>query len=43
MLTEWAAGELVYFGNAAGDQLRCTGWLVGQFVPAGLGVRHQPP
>ncbi|MGQ0446093.1 MAG: hypothetical protein ACT4O2_13455 [Beijerinckiaceae bacterium] len=30
-----------YFGNAAVDQLRNTGWFVGQFVPAGLGLRHQ--
>jgi hypothetical protein len=36
-----AADKLVYFGNAAIDQVRGTGWFVGQFVPAGLGVRHQ--
>lgn len=30
-----------YFGNAAVDQLRNTGWFVGQFVPAALGLRHQ--
>ena len=30
-----------YFGNAAVDQVRGTGWFVGQFVPAGLGLRHQ--
>lgn len=32
---------LFYFGNAAVDQLRNTGWFVGQFVPAELGLRHQ--
>lgn len=30
-----------YFGNAAEDQVRNTGWFVGQFVPAGHGLRHQ--
>lgn len=30
-----------YFGNAAVDQVRNTGWFVGQFVPAELGLRHQ--
>jgi hypothetical protein len=30
-----------YFGNAAVDQLRNTGWFIGQFVPAELGLRHQ--
>ncbi len=30
-----------YFGNAASDQLRGTGWFIGQFVPAELGARHQ--
>jgi hypothetical protein len=30
-----------YFGNAAMDQIRETGWFVGQFVPAELGQRHQ--
>ena len=30
-----------YFGNAASDQIRGTGWFVGQFVPAELGLRHQ--
>ena len=30
-----------YFGNAASDQIRETGWFVGQFVPAELGLRHQ--
>jgi hypothetical protein len=38
---QMGAGELVYFGNAAVDQVRGTGWFVGQFVPAELGVRHQ--
>ncbi len=31
--------QSIYFGNAAEDQVRGTGWFVGQFVPAGL--RHQ--
>ncbi len=30
-----------YFGNAPMDQIRQTGWFVGQFVPAELGHRHQ--
>ncbi len=30
-----------YFGNAASDQVRGTGWFVGQFIPAELGLRHQ--
>lgn len=30
-----------YFGNAAADQVRDSGWFVGQFVPAALGLRHQ--
>jgi hypothetical protein len=30
-----------YFGNAAADQMRNSGWFVGQFVPAELGLRHQ--
>ena len=30
-----------YFGNAAADQVRNSGWFVGQFVPAELGLRHQ--
>ena len=33
--------ETFYFGNAALDQIRGTGWFVGQFVPAELGQRHQ--
>jgi hypothetical protein len=32
---------LFYFGNAAVDQLRDSGWFVGQFVPAAEGLRHQ--
>jgi hypothetical protein len=32
---------LFYFGNAAVDQVRNTGWFVGQFVPAEQGLRHQ--
>jgi hypothetical protein len=30
-----------YFGNAAADQVRGSGWFVGQFVPLELGLRHQ--
>jgi hypothetical protein len=30
-----------YFGNAAVDQVRGTGWFVGQFVPPEMGLRHQ--
>ena len=30
-----------YFGNAAVDQARGTGWFVGQFVPPEMGLRHQ--
>jgi hypothetical protein len=30
-----------HFGNAARDQVRDTGWFVGQFVPAQMGLRHQ--
>jgi hypothetical protein len=30
-----------YFGNAASDQVGGTGWFLGQFVPAELGLRHQ--
>jgi hypothetical protein len=30
-----------YSGNAAVDQVRGTGWFVGQFVPPELGLRHQ--
>jgi hypothetical protein len=30
-----------YVGNAEIDQVRHTGWFIGQFVPAELGLRHQ--
>jgi hypothetical protein len=30
-----------YCGNAALDQVRGSGWFVGQFVPDALGLRHQ--
>ena len=30
-----------YFGNAMADQVGGSGWFVGQFVPAELGLRHQ--
>jgi hypothetical protein len=35
------ASHLIYFGNAEVDQVRGTGWFIGQFIPAALGVRHQ--
>jgi hypothetical protein len=35
------ANRSFYFGNAAVDQVRDTGWFVGQFVPPELGPRHQ--
>jgi hypothetical protein len=34
-------GNGFYFGNAEVDQVRNTGWFLGQFVPAALGLRHQ--
>ncbi len=33
--------DLFYFGNAKVDQVPGTGWFVGQFIPAELGLRHQ--
>ena len=33
--------EAYYIGNAEIDQVRGTGWFIGQFVPAELGLRHQ--
>jgi hypothetical protein len=30
-----------YFGNAETDQVRGSGWFIGQFVPAELGLRSQ--
>src|SRR5437660_8862111 len=30
-----------YYGNAITDQVRDSGWFVGQFVPTALGLRHQ--
>lgn len=33
------SSESYYFGNAAVDQVRDSGWFIGQFVPEGL--RHQ--
>ena len=30
-----------YFGNAVADQVRGSGWFVGQFVAPDLGLRHQ--
>src|SRR5439155_15539593 len=40
--SEWMGTERsFYFGNAAVDQVRGTGWFVGQFVPPEMGLRHQ--
>ena len=36
-----AGNEAFYFGNAKSDQVRDSGWFVGQFVPRELGLRHQ--
>lgn len=36
-----AGNEAFYFGNAKADQMRDSGWFVGQFVPPALGLRHQ--
>ena len=33
--------EPFYFGNAKADQVRSTGWFVGQFIPPEFGLRHQ--
>lgn len=33
--------ERFYFGNAIADQVRNSGWFVGQFVSPALGLRHQ--
>jgi len=33
--------EPFYFGNAEADQIGRSGWFVGQFVPAELGLRRQ--
>jgi hypothetical protein len=30
-----------YHGNASADQVRGSGWFIGQFVPPELGLRHQ--
>jgi hypothetical protein len=30
-----------YFGNATADQVRGSGWFIGQFVPPELGLRRQ--
>jgi hypothetical protein len=34
-------GEGFYFGNANADQVRSSGWFIGQFVAPELGLRHQ--
>ncbi len=36
-----AGNEAFYFGNATSDQVRDSGWFVGQFVSPALGLRHQ--
>ena len=33
--------QYYYFGNASTDQVRGSGWFIGQFVPPALGLRHQ--
>jgi hypothetical protein len=33
--------ERFYFGNAKLDHVGGSGWFVGQFIPAKLGLRHQ--
>jgi hypothetical protein len=38
---EMINSDLYYFGNANYDQVRGSGWFVGQFVPPELGLRHQ--
>ena len=38
---ETGPGDGFYFGNAIVDQVRDSGWFIGQFVPAALGLRHQ--
>lgn len=35
------SSDSYYFGNAVVDQVRDSGWFVGQFVPPKLGLRHQ--
>jgi hypothetical protein len=34
-------GKGFYFGNAEADQVRGSGWFVGQFVPREFGLRGQ--
>jgi hypothetical protein len=34
-------GGAFYFGNATADQVRSSGWFIGQFVPPELGLRSQ--
>jgi hypothetical protein len=36
-----STNTLFHFGNAIADQVRDSGWFVGQFVPAEMGLRHQ--
>jgi hypothetical protein len=36
-----STGQSFYFGNAVADQVRNSGWFVGQFVSPELGLRHQ--
>lgn len=33
--------QAFYFGNAIRDQVRESGWFIGQFVSAASGLRHQ--
>jgi hypothetical protein len=39
--TKMAGDAAFYVGNAKADQLRDSGWFVGQFVAPALGLRHQ--
>jgi hypothetical protein len=36
-----STNTLFHFGNAIADQVRDSGWFVGQFVPAEMGLQHQ--
>lgn len=35
------ASQTYYVGHAAADDVRGSGWFVGQFVPSEMGMRHQ--
>lgn len=40
-MTQPRPASAYYFGNALTDQVRGSGWFVGQFVPPEFGLRHQ--